>query len=92
MSKRNEIYYLLNEFSSNKISLADAYTKLQEIYFKYEPISIGSLDKDIVDICVEAYNNGETITAITTLIEEYKVKNYKFGIKEAKEYLEQYSK
>lgn len=46
------------------------------------------IDEDVLDICIEAYYNGEKIEAIKTLVQEARKPFYKFGIKEAKEYLE----
>lgn len=45
------------------------------------------VDPEILQMCIDGYNNGEKIEAIETLIAEVK-KVYVFGIKEAKEWLD----
>ena len=50
------------------------------------------VDPEILQICIEAYNNGEKITAVKTLIEEANRTTYRFGIKQASEFLKSYER
>ena len=50
-------------------------------------LSLVEVDKDILKICKDAFADGEKITAVKCLIEEVNKTYYKFGIKEASDWL-----
>jgi len=51
-------------------------------------LTLINVDKEVVEICIEAYKNGEKLEAVKTLKQEIKKKYYTFGLKDAKDWLE----
>lgn len=66
---------LYNLFSLNSISVS---------------LPLVEVDKEILKICIDAYNNGEKLTAIKTLRDEAKNKLFSFGLRDAERFLKGY--
>ena len=82
MTKRNETYYVLNAFSSSKVSLADAYTMLNTIRYKYDELERLGIPLDIYEYLRDQYLDGNTVDSIYLLIAE--VEEFKFSISQAR--------
>tara|TARA_R110000851_G_scaffold329241_1_gene500930 strand:- start:1293 stop:1568 length:276 start_codon:yes stop_codon:yes gene_type:complete len=90
---RVPIYKRLMEARDNpNADLHKLTTDILALFSVSVSLPLVEVDKDILKICVDAYNNGEKLTAIKVLKEEAKNKLYSFGLKDAEQFLKGYER
>lgn len=89
---KEELRKLCEDYTVSNESGQELYDKLLNLYNVSVSLPLVEVDPEILQICIEAYNNGEKITAVKTLIEEANKTTYRFGIKQASDFLKRYER
>lgn len=89
---KKQINDLLLKMQTGENCIGETANKLLDLYSVSVSLPLVEFDKDILKICIDAYNNGEKLTAIKVLKEEAKNKLYSFGLKDAEQFLKGYER